>query len=158
MSVTSHLEMAGPLNKRASELIDLTLDEDDDDVLAVSPSRTTTSTNGVANGHNNSHAIPISSNAHAPVSQYFQSGPPPKRVKLANTHYVPNAAQSVTYPYAQAGARHAVAQDPRLVEAVLREKVRYPSHCVVWGPSQQRPFYSSGLSFCANSKAGSHSS
>lgn len=113
--------MAAPSGKRVVELIDLTLDDDDDDDNASPLPRPRN--NGGANGHNNNKLPITSTQTHSPASDYFQDGPAPKRVKLSNAHYAANSAQSIIFPYAQAGAKQAVTDDPRLVEAVVREKV-----------------------------------
>lgn len=113
--------MAAPSGKRVVELIDLTLDDDDDDDNASPLPRL--QSNGGVNGQNN-NAFPVTSTqAHSPASDYLQNGPAPKRVKLTNAHYAANSAQSIIFPYAQAGAKQAITGDPRLVEAVVREKV-----------------------------------
>lgn len=112
--------MAGPPSKGVVEIIDLTLDDDDDDDGAIAIPQTH------INGTTNGRVFPISADTRAATPDYVQGAPPPKRVKLTNTQYVTNTAQAIIYPYAQAGARQAVAEDTRLVEAVLREKVRRP--------------------------------
>lgn len=120
--------MAAPPTKQPAEVIDLTLDDDDDDddgsALAAPPNRTPSSTDGVPKGFNDPHATSISSDAYVPASPYFPGGPPPKRVKLANSRYGSNTAQAVISAYAQSGARQAVIEDHRLLEVVLRDKVR----------------------------------
>lgn len=121
--------MAGPPPpNRVVELVDLTLDDDDDDGATNVSS---TWPNGVINA--NHHGSRISSHAPAPSSQYIQSSPPNKRVKLLNGQYASTTAQAVVFPYAQAGAKQAIAEDPSLVEAVLREKVSNPSFCFIIG-------------------------
>ncbi|KAJ4423425.1 hypothetical protein N0V82_001898 [Gnomoniopsis sp. IMI 355080] len=110
--------MAGLPSKRVVELIDLTLDDDDDDGATNAP---TSRSSGIVNGYNIAH--PTSSHAPAPPADYFQSAPPPKRVKLTNGQYASTAAHAAVFTYAEAGAKQAVAEDPHLLEAVLREKL-----------------------------------
>lgn len=113
----SYVTMAAPPGKRVVELIDLTLDDDDDEDNVNPPPQP--HANGGIIAHNN-HALPVTiSQAPSFASDYFQDGPARKRVKLTDE----NSAQSIIFPYAQAGAKQAVTEEPRLIEAVVREKV-----------------------------------
>lgn len=108
--------MALPTIKRASEVIDLTVDDDDGDQQpkpAALPSPLT-----------NSHGRPV---LH-PNGQYLAAvapnEPPAKRVKLSEgSHYAATVASVAVRAFAQAGASQAAREDFRVQEAVLRSKV-----------------------------------
>lgn len=107
-------------------IIDLTLsDSDSDDVAASTSLAAHSKINGSSNGRPNP-LHPSTSHAHPPRSIQHSGGPPAKRVKLDNTaQNATDTAYTLLYTYAEAGAKQAAKEEPRLNEPVIKDKVSF---------------------------------
>ncbi|CAN8103746.1 unnamed protein product [Discula destructiva] len=121
------------------DLIDLTNSDEDDVGPALQASSRATQqqiANGGANGQKNSTYLKprsshttTSTQSHIrapalnppPVPQHRAGDEPP--AKRARLHSSTDSAYALVLPYAEAGARQAAKEDPRLIELVLRGKL-----------------------------------